>query len=207
MIKERICFAVIFLVEAAIAWFYFSHLYSSKKARPVVWTSFAAGYTLLFVLSSYRVPAINMSGFFITNLFILLICYNRAIKSSMLQAAFLTFSNGAAEVLSNLVLVYFGSAYNAYTYSFTVMLALSIVSKLVYLIIVFVAVRILKPQFINQTEPNATMLLGVMPTISVFIVVTMSYICIASELESVAEILVTISMLALLLANLAILIL
>ena len=33
MIKERVCYAVVFAVEAATAWFYYSSIYAVKRNR------------------------------------------------------------------------------------------------------------------------------------------------------------------------------
>lgn len=207
MIKERICYAVVFAVEAAIAWFYYGNIYSVKRAQSAYYLSFIIGYLLLFLLSLLDMPALNALTFFCVNLTLLLFNYKCSVKSSILQAAFLSFSNGVSEVLVNLVLTSLGFDYNAYTYNFTIMLALGIVSKLLYLVIVFLAAHIFKPQSNNQNESNLTSFLGIMPVVSVFIVVTVTYIGMTSELKSMTELMATISMLALLIVNLAVLIL
>lgn len=207
MIKERICYAVVFAVEAAIAWFYYGNIYPIKRFQPAFGMSFVFGYLLLFLLSANVKPALNILTFFCVNLTLLMFNYKCSAKAGILQAAFLTFSNGVSEVLINLILTFFHFDYNAYTYNFTVMLALGIASKLLYLVIIFLAAHIFKPQSANQNESNLTTLLGVMPAVSGFIVVTVTYIGLTSELNPVTEIMVTISMLALLIVNLAVLIL
>lgn len=207
MIKERICYAVVFAVEAAIAWFYYGNIYPIKRFQPAFGMSFVFGYLLLFLLSANGKPALNILTFFCVNLTLLMFNYKCSAKAGILQAAFLTFSNGVSEVLINLILTFFHFDYNAYTYNFTVMLALGIASKLLYLVIIFLAAHIFKPQSANQNESNLTTLLGVMPAVSGFIVVTVTYIGLTSELNPVTEIMVTISMLALLIVNLAVLIL
>lgn len=207
MIKERICYAVVFAVEAAIAWFYYGNIYPIKRFQPAFGMSFVFGYLLLFLLSANGKPALNILTFFCVNLTLLMFNYKCSAKAGILQAAFLTFSNGVSEVLINLILTFFHFDYNAYTCNFTVMLALGIASKLLYLVIIFLAAHIFKPQSANQNESNLTTLLGVMPAVSGFIVVTVTYIGLTSELNPVTEIMVTISMLALLIVNLAVLIL
>lgn len=207
MIKERICYAVVFAVEAAIAWFYYGNIYSTKRTQSVCYLSFIVGYLLLFLLSGCEIPALNLLMFFCVNLTLLLFNYKCSAKAGILQAAFLTFSNGVSEVLVDLVLTSLGLDYNAYTYNFAVMLALVIISKLLYLAVIFLAVYIFKPHSTNQNETNLTSLLGIMPAVSVFVVVTIAYIAMTSELKTMTELMATISMLALLLLNLAVLIL
>lgn len=207
MIEERICYAVVFAVEAAIVWFYYGNIYSVKKDQPIFSLSFVLGYLLLFLLSRHATPALNLLMFFFVNLILLLFNYKCSVKAGILQAAFLTFSNGASEVLVNLILTFLSLDYSAYTYNFTIMLALGIVSKLLYLVIVFFATHILKPQLANQSESNLTTLLGVMPVVSIFVVVTIEYIALTSELKQIIEIMAAVSMLALLIVNLVVLIL
>lgn len=207
MIKERICFAILFAVEAAIAWFYYENVYPAKKARPTIWVSFTLGYLFLFLLSEYEILALNSIMFFLINFVLLEFNYKCSAKAGILQAAFLAFSNGFSEVLVNIILVTLGHDYDAYTYNFTIMLALIILSKLLYLVVVFLAAHIFKPQSADRNESNLTTLLGVMPIVSVFIVVTVTYIGMTSELKPLTEIMVTISMLALLIVNLAVLVL
>lgn len=208
MIEERICYAVLFIVEAAIAWFYFSTIYTAIKSRILLWVEFSAGYFLLFMLSYYKIFALNSAMFFAVNLFLLIFNYNCSIKSGVLQAAFLAFSNGIAEVLSNFLLTFLGHDYDAYTYNFTIMVALIVLSKLLYLIIIFISAKILRQKIckLNQDEHNLSLLLGIMPIVSAFIVVTVTYVGMTSALTYMTEIMLTISMLALLSVNLGVLI-
>lgn len=46
MIKERVCYAVVFAVEAATAWFYYSSIYAAKRNRTSIYISFFLGYLL-----------------------------------------------------------------------------------------------------------------------------------------------------------------
>lgn len=207
MIKVRICYAVIFAVEAALAWFYYSNIYSAKRSRSAFSMSFVLGYLFLFLLSIRATPALNLLMFFAVNFVLLLFNYKCSAKTGILQAAFLSFANGASEVLVNLILTTFSIDYNAYTYNFAAMLALVILSKLLYLVVVFLAAHIFKPQSSNLGESNLTSFLSVMPVVSIFVVVTIAYIAMTSKLKPVIEILAAISMLALLIVNLAVLIL
>lgn len=48
MIKERICFAALFAVEAVIIWFYYKSIYQSKRTGLILLASFTVGYVFLF---------------------------------------------------------------------------------------------------------------------------------------------------------------
>ena len=75
MIKERVCYAVVFAVEAATAWFYYSSIYAAKRNRTSIYISFFLGYLLLFLLSGHDVPGLNLAMFFVVNLVLLLFFY------------------------------------------------------------------------------------------------------------------------------------
>ena len=207
MIKERICFAILFAAEAAIVWFYYKSIYPSKRTGPPLWASFVIGYLFLFAFSRLEIPALNSSLFMLINFILVVSNYKCSLTAAVLHAAFLTFCNAASEVLVNLGLMSLGFSYNSYTQNFTVMLALIILSKLLFVFIVFLAANILKPQAGIQGDTNLTFLLGIMPLVSILVVVTIAYIAMKTALLPAHEFMVSVSMLALLLVNLALLIL
>lgn len=207
MIKERICFAALFAVEAVIIWFYYKSIYQSKRTGLILLASFTVGYVFLFFLSELKIPALNLLLFMLVNFILIISNYKCSLTAAVLHAAFLTFCNAAAEVLVNLGLMSFGVEYNSYTQNFTVMLALIILSKFLFVFIVFFAANILKPRAETIDETKPTLLLGIMPLVSSFVVVTIAYIAMSTELLPQHELMVSISMLALLLVNIALMIL
>lgn len=207
MIKERICFAALFAVEAVIIWFYYKSIYQSKRTGLILLASFTVGYVFLFFLSELKIPALNLLLFMLVNFILIISNYKCSLTAAVLHAAFLTFCNAVAEVLVNLGLMSFGVEYNSYTQNFTVMLALIILSKFLFVFIVFFAANILKPRAETIDETKPTLLLGIMPLVSSFVVVTIAYIAMSTELLPQHELMVSISMLALLLVNIALMIL
>lgn len=207
MIKERICFAALFAVEAVIIWFYYKSIYQSKRTGLILLASFTVGYVFLFFLSKLKIPALNLLLFMLVNFILIISNYKCSLTAAVLHAAFLTFCNAVAEVLVNLGLMSFGVEYNSYTQNFTVMLALIILSKFLFVFIVFFAANILKPRAETIDETKPTLLLGIMPLVSSFVVVTIAYIAMSTELLPQHELMVSISMLALLLVNIALMIL
>ena len=207
MIKERICFAALFAVEAVIIWFYYKSIYQSKRTGLILLASFTVGYVFLFFLSELKIPALNLLLFMLVNFILIISNYKCSLTAAVLHAVFLTFCNAAAEVLVNLGLMSFGVEYNSYTQNFTVMLALIILSKFLFVFIVFFAANILKPRAETIDETKPTLLLGIMPLVSSFVVVTIAYIAMSTELLPQHELMVSISMLALLLVNIALMIL
>lgn len=121
MIKERICFAALFAVEAVIIWFYYKSIYQSKRTGLILLASFTVGYVFLFFLSELKIPALNLLLFMLVNFILIISNYKCSLTAAVLHAAFLTFCNAVAEVLVNLGLMSFGVEYNSYTQNFRVL--------------------------------------------------------------------------------------
>lgn len=206
MSKESICYAIIFIAEAIIAWLYFSHMFRPKIANRAVTLFFLFGYSILFALSRVDLVVVNAGAFFVINAVIVLICFDCGLKSAILQAAILTIMNGATEILVNLFITYiFSRDYDAYSYSFSDLVMLSVLSKLLFFVVAIVSAKAFQPNTRQAADPKSTLLLVVVPIISTLIVITFIYVGMMHQLTGYAGTMVAISSLALLFLNLAVL--
>ena len=206
MIRENLCFALVFLAEAIIAWIYFDYLFVRKSAPWRICISFGLGYLILFLISWIDIIALNTTAFFFINLFLLLINWHCRIKTAILQSAFLAFVMSMAEIIMALAISIFVNDYAAYTYNFAVMVALAVSSKLLYFFITIIAAHIFKPRRAEEREPSMTILLGIIPVASAIVAEAIIYIGMTSALTRPTELLITMSILALLFVNLMVLI-
>lgn len=206
MTREIFCFAALYVLEALIAWRYDGYIYPKARSDRFVLFGFSFGYCILFLISFYNSVAGNVAAFFAVNVSLLMLNYSCSIKTALLQGAFLTFVMSITEVLVNLLLTAILEDYNAYTYNFAAMVTLVVLSKLLYLFVANMAAKLFKPHKIPLEEPSTVILLGGMPVVSSFIVITVIYIGATSGFTSVTEILIAISMLTLLLVNISVLI-
>lgn len=205
MIAERVLYAAIFLAEAITARLYFNYIYAQTRDRVYTFCSFAIGYTLLFIVSQFEAVLINSALFMMVNAAILFLNYSCERKSALLHAAFLTFAMGISEVLVNLLITVFTNDYTAYTYNFAALMPLFVFSKLLYFFITVLAARLFKPHKNISKEPSQIIRLCVMPLVSTVIVITFVYTGITGQLTSLTEILVSISVIALLMVNIVVL--
>lgn len=205
MIAERVLYAAIFLAEAITARLYFNYIYAQTKDRVYIFCSFAIGYTLLFIVSQFEAVLINSALFMMVNAAILFLNYSCGRKSALLHAAFLTFAMGISEVLVNLLITVFTNDYTAYTYNFAALMPLFVFSKLLYFFITVLAARLFKPHKSVSKEPSQIIRLCAMPLVSTVIVITFVYTGITGQLTSLTEILVSISVIALLMVNIVVL--
>ena len=160
---------------------------------------------MLFGLAQLDSVILNVGSFFVINAILLAINYSCEVKSAILHAAFLTLLMSIAEILVNLLITVIVDDYTAYTYSMSAFVSLVGFSKLLYFLLTILAARLFKPHKNWNEEPSQIVLLCFMPLVSVVIIVTFIYIGITGQLTSLTEVLVSVSVVALLLVNIIVL--
>ena len=201
MIAEKVFYAALFMAEAITAWLYFNYIYTQTAKNIRVFASYALGYALLFGLAQLDSVILNVGSFFVINAILLAINYSCEVKSAILHAAFLTLLMSIAEILITVIV----DDYTAYTYSMSAFVSLVGFSKLLYFLLTILAARLFKPHKNWNEEPSQIVLLCFMPLVSVVIIVTFIYIGITGQLTSLTEVLVSVSVVALLLVNIIVL--
>lgn len=205
MIAEKLLYAAVFVTEAITAWLYFSYIYTQTKSHLYTLICFVLGYTILFFASYVGAVLVNVVLFLAVNAIILLLNYTCERRSALLHAAFLTLMMSISEILVNIFITYATNDYTAYTHSFSAFISLFVFSKLLYLFITIVGARLFKPHKGFSEEPSQIVLLCVMPAVSIIIVVTFIYIEMIGRLTGLTEIMVTVSVFALLPVNIIVL--
>lgn len=206
MIGQRICLAVVFAVEAMIAWLYFDTLFGKKRSARSVVALISLGYLLLYAISIIDSAALNTISFFFVHFFLLKICYVCKTSSAVLHSAFLCFVMSITELLMALLISTFTDNYTAFKNNLVVMIALAVSSKLLYLFIVITLAQVIKPSDVKADDPSFLVLLCVMPVASTIIALCIVYIGLTVELTNIIEIFITVSALLLLILNIIVLI-
>lgn len=205
MIVEKVSYTALFIAETITAWIYFNYIYVQTAKNINVFTSCALGYALLFAIAQLDSVLLNAGAFFIINFILLVINYSCEVKSAIFHAAILTLLMSIAEVLVNLLITLIADDYTAYTYSAPAFISLVGFSKLLYFLLTILAARLFKPHKDWKEEPSQLVLLCLMPLESVAIIVTFTYVGITGQLTSITEVLVSVSVVALLFVNIAVL--
>lgn len=71
MMAEYICYGVLYLAEAIIAWLYFDALFYRKSSGFKIGFAFAFAYVLLFSITWYDNVILNGTIFFVSNFLLL----------------------------------------------------------------------------------------------------------------------------------------
>ena len=204
---EQICYALVFLAEAFIAWLYYEYLFARRKNAGHIVSMFVAGYIFLFGVYQLDTMALNTLAFFAANIILARINYDCAVKTAILHSAFLSFIMTIAEVLIALLLSAFGNEFIEYTYNLSVMIAMAIMSKLLYLVFSLIGARAFTPHKRMNEEPKMMALFCSLPAISALLSVFIVYLGSYAELTPAAEVMMIVNISALLIVNLIFLVL
>lgn len=205
MTSFTLCYIAIFIIEAVIAWMYFEALFENKRSRCVTTALYIIGYLSLFFVSRLENSLANTVAFFLVNIIIAICLYNCKAAIAILHCAFLTFVMCITEVMVALSLEHYTGSYDAFRHSFTAMLAAASISKIVYLLISAVASKLLGPDKTKGNSASYTVLLCILPVISIVITLTLVYVGLNCELIGIMDMLMSASALLLLVLNIVVL--
>ena len=199
---EMICYAIIFLAEAVIAWLYFDSLYLPKKNAFQQVLVIGLGYALLFGVFFLNSIAFNAAITCIVNALLVWYLYGCSPKSAALNGIFLEFALVGTELLANLLIVSTGVDFAAYTYDFSVLITMAVISKLLYLLVAMLGARVFKPRK-NPTEaPRLTIFFSCLPAFSILLTVLIIYLGLSSDVSTASEIMMVFTTFSLLVVNL-----
>lgn len=97
---EKVIYFVAFIIEALVAWQYFSDMYESKYAKLYEGISVGIAYLLLFLISRKGIFVLNLAGFLLMNFLLLCFLFTGNLLNKLFQAMVLTAMMGFAEVFA-----------------------------------------------------------------------------------------------------------
>lgn len=97
---EKVIYFVAFIIEALVAWQYFSDMYESKYAKLYEGISVGLAYLLLFLISRKGIFVLNLAGFLLMNFLLLCFLFTGNLLNKLFQAMVLTAMMGFAEVFA-----------------------------------------------------------------------------------------------------------
>lgn len=202
MIGELLCYAVVYIAEAITALWYMEYLFARKRKMSHIIPTVGIGYLLLYGVSLLEITVLNTVSFFLVNFVVLYTNYLCARKTAILHSAFLSFIMTVAEILVAILISFFVNDFAAYTYDFSIMVIMAVLSKLLYLVFALTGARVFSPHKQITEEPHMMVLFCSLPIISAVVSVLIVYIGLRTELTESAEIMMLVNVLALLVVNL-----
>ena len=102
---SNICYAIVFLIESLISFYYFDFKFKRKIAEKLLKNSYFYLLIILYILHFCEIPIINLLGFFFCNFLISILCYNTKLKSALFNNLILLF----LMIVTELIVFYFSS--------------------------------------------------------------------------------------------------
>ena len=202
MMAEYICYGVLYIAEATIAWLYFDALFCRKSSGLNIGIAFAVAYLLLFGITWFNSVVLNGAAFFLSNLLLLWMNYECKLRSAILHSAFLTSIMAITEIIAAWIISLFGFRFGAYADSLAIMIVMAVISKMLYFSITVIAAKLWAPNRQAQEEPAFMGLLCILPIFSVIVSAVVVYIGVRTEMTKPVELLMIIIVLTLLIVNL-----
>lgn len=202
-----ICHAIICFAEGVTAWLYAEHLFYRKNPIGKILLQFLLGYGILFGILQLDIPVFNAVCFFTGNVLLFRLNYVTSRNGVILHCAFLSAAMSVTEIISVLLTMPLGHKFNAYTYDFSVMVAVAVISKLLYLTVSLLGARCFASSKATPELPHLMPLFYMFPLLSVVLCVIIVYIGTSGQMAESTRLMMVINTLVLLVSNVIVLIL
>ena len=173
---ESVCYAFIYLFEVLAYLIFFENYYHRKNSKLLCFSVYCLAFVIEFGIHFISIPLLNLVTFFLCCFFIPFICYNAKIKSCFFTALMLTIFMFVTEMFvaysSSLI---FKIDLDAYENNILLLIIQPSLSKLLFFVVIFFTSKILNNKAENSSSNKFTIMLSVLPIISIIILHFLSY--------------------------------
>ena len=198
---SNICYAVVFLIEALISFYYFDFKFERKiSAKFIPILIFISGL-ILYSLNLIGIPLINAISFYFCNFIVLIVCYNTNIKSDI----FVNFVLSFFMIITELIVVFPSSVFFQFSLFISqsdtfVLIIQAIISKLFYFITIWCILKISEKES-KSSNSKFSILLCFLPIASIILMYTNVYLCTFYSVSNNFKIAIIIGNILVLLSN------
>lgn len=198
----RVCYIIIYILEACILWQYCRNLFPSKYSRQREAITLFFCYSILYIGSLFDSFWINFFMFLFINFIFISLTYHIKILTAFFHSMLITMIMVLSELGILSINSYFApDFYSEGTYFRNVVIT-SVTSKLLYFLVLQCTSLYIKHRMTRElTSDKSTLFLNIVPLISGFIALTFADICMNIHLSLFQDILITISTFLLLAIN------
>lgn len=198
---SNICYAVVFLIESLISFYYFDFKFRRRISKKFIPISILLSGLVLYTINFIEVPLINAVCFYVCNFIVLEICYNANIKSAIFTNFILLFLMIITELIVIFpfsVVFHFGLFENQ-SDAF-ILIIQAIISKLLYFIFIWCILKFSEKES-KSTGSKFSILLCFLPIASIILMYTNVYLCTAYSVNNNFKIAIIIGNILILLSN------
>lgn len=198
---SNICYAVVFLIESLISFYYFSFKFERKISRNLFPIFILLSGLILYAINFIEAPPINAVCFYACNFIVLKICYNTNIKSAIFANFILLFLMIISEliVVFSFSVVFHFSLFESQSDAF-ILIIQAIISKLLYFIFIWCILKFSEKES-KSTDSKFSILLCFLPIASIILMCTNVYLCTFYSVNNNFKIAIIIGNILILLSN------
>lgn len=198
----KVCYIIIYLLEACIFWQYCRNLFPSKHTRQGEAFALFFCYSTLYASFSLENFWVNFFMFLTVNFIFLLLMYDIKLLTAFFHSLFVTMTMALSELAVISIIIYFASNfYDKRTY-FRNLVIVAVISKCFYFLILQNTSLYMKRRITGAvTSDQSTLFLSVISLISGFITMVFTVICMNIQMSLFLDILITICVVLLLASN------
>lgn len=199
---QTLSYLIIYIVEAVIAWQYFSAIFLPKFRKRVNIPIIVFGYFIMFLISLKEVYWLNTIIFCILNLICIHFLFKTDLKTSLFHSLVLTIAMNVTELLIMNVSTLVFKDFNAYSKELSSFILLAVASKVLYYFVLQLIILLFSDRKEHSTESGIiVILLCTIPIVSLWITVTLIFICIEGNIPEKLNWFVSFGALFMLLLN------
>lgn len=177
-----------YIIEMVAAWQYFRSFYSSKCSKQTECIFMVSAYVMMFCLFWFRIFWFNAVDFLIINCFLCFYVFSRRMSSSVFHALILTVAMVVTEVIIELVCMRLLDGFLVFTQNSISYAIVSIGSRIFYFFVIRIIIAVFAPKKERlEAKSGFTVLLSVIPLISVWLTLVIVVFCINSRIDSMME--------------------
>lgn len=198
---ETICYLAIFIVETVTSVLYFEIKFKRKSSFNIVLLLSVWSFLISFFVNTLGLFILNVVIFFLVNFVILFFCYESKIQACIFNISLLI----VYMIVTELIVLYFSELFFNHKIlpednEPIVLIIQTTASKLLYFSAVYITAKLSKKEQKNEKNPFLVFL-SVLPISSIIIMITTAYICIYYDIDKNSQIILVISNILMLVAN------
>lgn len=184
--ENNIITFVNYIIEGMVAYLYFRSFYNSKRSKRVEIIWIIVAYIILFTLFGMKIFWFNIFSFFLANFLLCYYLYSNAISSSIFHALILTGTMTVTEIIIELISMRLLGGLLAFTQYIISYVIVSIGSRIFYFFVIRIVISFFAPKKESiETKSSFTVLLSIIPLMSVWLTIVIAVVCINSHIDSI----------------------
>ena len=198
---SNICYALVFLTESLISFYYFDLKFERKISKTATILLLIGCFSFLYLLNFSKIPIINLFAFFICNFIFAKTSYVAKIKSILFSTSVLVFLMLATELIVVFFFFFFFevSLYESQSDEL-ILIIQSLICKLLYFLSIHCVLKFSQKESSKKTS-SFSLVLCVLPITSIIIMHTIVNVCAIYSVKDNFKIAMVIGNILLLLSN------